>query len=562
MHDRASEVGAGLGAGSSRASIATSANPASDRAPLLYLTILGAVVFLTALDQTMVVTALLPMAQSLGLTPQDLSALSWVISGYLLGYVIVMPLMGRVADIWGRLRLMVVCLAIFAGGSLFCVEAPHLAMVWDMANLTRIGIHVEHPALTWLIVARFLQAVGGGAVVPIALASSGALFGSRRRSVALGFIAGVTEAGGALGPLYGAIILEKWSITWSRYPEKWMWLFLLNVPFVVVLIILLWLSWPSRARPGNTEEMRDASSVSTTPERSVVDWLGAIILGGALVCLSLGLSQQAGAMIDLSAQQEAAHNLYLLAAAGLLFLAFIVVESRQRSPLIPLQFFRSGTFSASALLSFIIGIVLIVALVNVPIFAYAVLAETHLGAGLILLRLTFMIPIGAFVGGWLTTRSSARIVGIAAAIVIAIGFFLMSHWTPDTSRSVMTMGTVVTGLGFGLVLSPISTTALQTIRATQFGIAAAISTTMRMVGMIVGLAVLSSWEIGRFHQIAAKLRAIPAGPNCDFGCQAIRLTNVIRMASSQAMAETFLIAAGIAALAILPALWLRTTEEV
>jgi hypothetical protein len=146
-------------------------------------------------------------------------------------------------------------------------------------------------------------------------------------------------------------------------------------------------------------------------------------------------------------------------------------------------------------------------------------------------------------------------------MVMAAGFVFMSHWTPDTSRSVMTLGTVVTGFGFGLVLSPISTTALHTIRTAQFGIAAAISTTMRMVGMIVGLAVLSSWEIGRFHQIADQLRAMPAGPNCDFGCQAMRLTNVVRVASSQAMAETFLIAAVIAAAAILPALFLKTAEE-
>jgi MFS family permease len=517
-------------------------------AALLQLLTLATVVFLTALDQTVVVTALLPMGQSLGLTQHDLPTLSWVISGYLLGYVIVMPLMGRVADLWGRRRLLLICLAVFAAGSLLCAEAPRLALWWDLANLQKVGMQVQHPALIWLILARFIQAVGGGAVIPIALAASGTLFGPRRRSLALGFIGGVTEAGGALGPLYGAVILEKWPITIGMYPDKWMWLFLLNVPLVLLLGGLLWWSWPSESR----------NSASDIAERATIDWPGAVLLGGALLCLSLGLSQQAGAMIDLASAQQAAHHPYLLAAAVALLLGFIALEARQPAPLIPLNFFRSGTFTASGLLSLLVGMVLVVALVNVPIFAYAVLGQSYLGAGLTLLRLTVMIPLGAFAGGWLVSHIGSRSVGVAGAAVIAIGLFLMSRWTADSVGAPLTLATVVTGLGFGLVLAPISTTALHTTAVTRFGVAAAISTTLRMIGMILGLAALTSWEISRFQQLFAQLRAAPPGTSCDFACQAHRIGSAVKLASSQAMAETFLVAAIVAALALLPALYLRT----
>ena len=524
---------------------------------------LAAVVFLTALDQTVVVTALLPMAQTLGLTPQDLSALSWVISGYLLGYVIVMPLMGQAADVWNRRTLLLICLIIFAGGSILCAEAPRLAHAWDLSALQTVHIHIQHPALAWLVVARFIQAVGGGAVVPIVLAESGTLFGATRRSIALGFISGVTEAGGALGPLYGAIILEKWHFTLGRYPTAWMWLFLLNVPLIAILVLLLRLNKFSSARA----ESADAISVSANENigapavmsrpRPQLDWIGALVLGAALVCISLGLSQQAGAMVALSTAPHTSHNWYLLSAAAVLLLAFIWIESRRTSPLIPLHLFRSVPFTASAVLSLLTGVCLVAALVNVPIFAYAVLSQTHLQAGLLLLRLTVMIPIGAFLGGWLVARMGSRTVGAIAGLVIAAGFVLMSRWTPSVSTLSLTLGTAVTGLGFGLILAPISTTALHAAAAARFGVAAAISTSLRMIGMILGLAALTSWEIGRFRQLFAALRAAPPAPGCTFECLATRLETALHVASAQAMAETFLAAAVVAAIAILPALFLE-----
>lgn len=524
------------------------------------------------------------MSQGLGMTAQDLPSLSWIISGYLLGYVIVMPLMGRVADIWGRRRLMLICLAVFAIGSLLCVEAPRLATLWDLAILQKLGIDVKHPALTWLIIARFIQAVGGGAVVPIALATCGSLFGAERRSVALGFISGVTEAGGALGPLYGAIILEKWPITWALYPDPWMWLFLLNLPLVAILSFLLWWKWPQPSKPKlrlepalgarhSTSKNAIASSngdngSSNSSHRgnngldgadysdARIDWLGAIVLGAALVCLSLGLSQQAGAMIELSTEHVGEHNPYLLVSALVLLVGFILIEKKQRAPVVPLELFRSLTFSASAVLSLLVGVLLIVALVNVPIFAYAVLGQSHLNAGLLLLRLTIFIPIGAFVSGLLVARLGARSVAILSGVVMLVGFILMSRWIPETGGWFLTISTAVTGLGFGLALTPISATALQTVASSRFGVAAAVSTSMRMIGMIFGLAALSSWEVKRFQQLFTQFREAPLPAGCMFECMAKRMESSLHQASAQAMAEIFIAAAVVAGIGMVVAMFL------
>ncbi len=531
------------------------------------LLMLGLLVFITALDQTVVVTALLPMSQTLGLGPQQLPSLSWVISGFLLGYVIVMPLMGRVGDIYGRRKLMLISLGVFTVGSILCVEAPVLAKLWHMSQLQRFGINTEHPALSWMIFARFIQAVGGGAVVPIALATTGSLFPSEKRSIGLGFISGVTEAGGALGPLYGAIILEKWPIFFAHYTEPWMWLFLLNIPLVAILCVLVWWLWPKESVAGvsgsDISPALETASVNglhltgqDLHQNRSIDWFGAILIGAALLCLSLGLSQQAGAMVELSTEDVAGHNPYMLAVAAVLFISFVIVQKRREVPLIPMELFKSRVFSASSVLSLLVGVVLIAALVNVPIYAYAVLGKSHLAAGLLLLRLTIMIPIGAFIAGFLVTHLGSRLTAIGSCIVMAIGCYLISQWTPASTSMQLTVATVVAGLGFGLALAPISTTALASVRESQFGIAAAISTSARLIGMILGLAALSTWEIQRFQQIFAELRAAPAPEGCDFFCIAGRMEGIIKGATSQAMAEMFVAVAVVSLLGVVVALFL------
>lgn len=152
-----------------------------------------------------------------------------------------------------------------------------------------------------------------------------------------------------------------------------------------------------------------------------IDWLGALLLGAALLCLTVGLGQQSGTPSTLDLHARAALDPRFFLAALLLPLAFVVVELRLRWPVMSLTLFRAPAFAAAAVLSLLIGVVLVVALVEIPLFAGAVLGASPLDAGLALLRMTVCIPVGALAGGWLSNR-------LGCPPAAALGVLLYRHW--------------------------------------------------------------------------------------------------------------------------------------
>src|SRR5579885_1330953 len=326
-------------------------NAGQQRIALAALSIACIGVFLTALDQTVVVTALPQIITDLQIPITQLDHAAWIISAYLLGFVVAMPLMGRVSDIYGRRRIFLLCLSIFGIGSLFCGLAPLLAQVSDLSFLGALGIDTSTPGLMWLIGARFFQAIGGGAIVPVAMAVAGDFYGEERRGLALGIIGAVTEAGGVLGPLYGAVVVEHLG---------WQYIFYLNVPIVVGLFAAAWFLIPrgSRLREG-------------------IDWLGAVLLGLALTCLSLCLAQQGtdlGPVNASSAQPQ--NNPIALALAAVFLIAFILVERKVRWPVVDLSLFKRLPFGATSLVSLCVGAALIIAMADIPIFVDTVLQRS------------------------------------------------------------------------------------------------------------------------------------------------------------------------------------------
>jgi MFS family permease len=498
------------------------ANKHDKRVALAALTIACIGVFFTALDQTVVVTALPKIIADPGINISftQIDHAAWIISAYLLGFVIAMPLMGRVSDIYGRRRILLLCLSIFGIGSIFCGLAPTLGQVSDLSFLSNFGIDTSSPGLIWLISARFVQSIGGGAVVPVAMAIVSDFYGQERRALALGIIGAVTEAGGVMGPLYGALIVQHLG---------WTYIFYLNAPIVLALMVGAWFLIPRGTRL-----------------HEGIDWLGAFLLGAMLACLSLGLAQQ-GTELGPTAVNGAApqNNPVSLILAVVFLLAFIVVEliprwraprlslsrsfpflrlrlvQETRWPVVDLSLFKRFPFSASSLVSLFVGAALIIAMADIPLFVNTVLskqineADMPLVSGLALLRLTAMIPVGAFLGGWLCSRISCRFTGVLGLLFVATGFYLMSRWPMDVDWTQITISTVTTGFGFGLVIAPISTTAINAVRATQAGMGAAIVTSLRMVGMMLGLAALTSWALAYFKQLASQFPSLPPTATTD-----------------------------------------------
>jgi MFS family permease len=543
------------------------------RAALLAVLAASAAVFLTALDQTVVVTALPQIIVDLQIPVTQLDRAAWIISGYLLGYVVAMPLMGRVSDMYGRRRVFIICLCIFALGSLFCALAPILGNNVSLDFLQSAGIDVSSPGLIWLVAARFVQAAGGGAVVPVAMAVAGDFYGEKRRGLALGLIGMVTEAGGVLGPLYGSVIVQYggFSIPLGSsilQASGWQTIFYLNLPIVAILLVFIW-----RLVPSGKVSLANGQEVVIAARRRV-DLPGALLLGASLVCLSLGLSQEAAQIVPATTGPGSAplqNNPWLIATALILLVAFITFEvyaeranNRGKGsqamtrvwPITEPSLFKRVTFSAAALASLLVGTALIIAMVDIPIFVATVLGRPTIDSGLALLRLTAMIPIGALIGGWLCSVISCRLTAILGLVPTAISFWLMHLWPLDVGWTQITISTLIGGLGFGLVIAPIGTTAINAAGSHQIGMASSVVTVLRMVGMILGLAALTSWGLGRFRTLAAAFKPPPGVP--VFSATYNTLYGQYLVVSAHEVYTAIFLAAGIlCVVALVPAFFLE-----
>jgi MFS family permease len=372
--------------------------PQVARSTNLALAVVAAGVFVAALDQTMVVTVLPSILRDLHIPFTRLDDAAWIVTGYLLGYTVAMPLFGRMADVHGRRLMYLVALAIFAGGSVLCLLAGGLQS---------------------LVAARIIQAAGGGAVVPIAMALSADLLPTRRLAFAVGLIGAAGEAGGVLGPLYGATLAHLWG---------WRSIFLVNVPLALVLAAACWWALPRETRRPRGADSRDGARCDADPAvdedilgaepgdrpRERVDYLGAALLAAALAGLTIGLGSntQTGSVPV---------RPWWLVAGAAAFAGFIVWELRARQPLVRLSLFRERSFAAANVANLAVGAALIIGMVEIPLYAYSLLGMNEISGGLLLLRMTVMIPVGALVGGAVAGRLGYRATGVAGFALIAGG---------------------------------------------------------------------------------------------------------------------------------------------
>ncbi len=404
-------------------------------------------VFSTALDQTVVVAALPAVMVDLEIPLTDLDTAAWIVTGYLIAYTVAMPLAGRLSDVRGRVRMFQAALVLFSIGSALVAIAPDFS---------------------WIVSARVLQAIGGGATVPIGLAMAVGAVSPEKRGVALGLVAASAEAGSVLGPLYGGAIIE-----WIG----WRWIFWLDIPqsfFLIGLLAIL----PNRVNPG-----------------AKMDYFGALALAGALTVLTMALAQRSVFTGDSIVP-------YLLIAFGIFLVGvFVVVQRRAIQPLFASFLYSSKAFASSNMTQFLVGVALIISLVAVPLMAATVMEKEAWESALHLFRLTACIPVGALVGGYILRWTGVRPVCVVGLALIGAGLLVMSSWETVVAEPRLTMPLVMAGFGFGLVIPPIHVSALSAAPSHYWGAAASLVTASRMMGMALGLAALSAWGIERFYSL-------------------------------------------------------------
>jgi MFS family permease len=476
-----------------------------------------------AADTYVVVLALPDMMAGVGLSADELQRAAPIISGFLLGYIAVLPLIGRVADIVGRTPVLVGALLLFAVGSLVTAAAYDLSLV---------------------VTGRFLQGVGGGGLVPATLALVADLWPAERRGLPLGVVGAVQELGSVLGPLLGAAVLAV---------ASWRAIFWLNLGVAVVLALLL--RGRRRLRNPITAVVGSLACVAlaltlTAPASLATDvtlglpfvpligdsrlatplGLATLVLaalwgvlvsahsragisglltrvdlpGALLLAMALAGVVLAFATADPEREVMAPAGPWLLAGAAAFALAFALWQRRTPQAIVPPGLLVSRAAWGSLLVSFLVGAALIAALVDVPVFARTTQGGGQLAAALVLLRFLIALPVGAVVGGWLTRWFGFGLITGAGLALAGAMFVLMALWEQDALRHPpATMALLFCGFGFGLAVSPVNSAMLAATRADSHGLVSALVVVSRMVGMLVGVSALTAIGLRRYYALVA-----------------------------------------------------------
>jgi EmrB/QacA subfamily drug resistance transporter len=411
------------------------------------------------LDNTVVNVALPSIQRDLG---ASLSSLEWTVNAYTLTFAVLLVTGGRLGDIFGRRRIFLFGVVVFAASS------------------AAIGLA---PSQEWLVAGRAVQGIGGAFMMPGTLSIISNTFPPHERGRAIGTWAGVSALALAIGPAVGGALTEY--VSWRA-------IFFLNLPVAVGAVIVTLFA---------TRESRDP-----TVDRSV-DYPG-------IASLSLGLTALVLALVEGNSWGWGSAEILILLATAIVALAlFAYVELRGRAPMVQFEYFRSRSFLGASTVAFIVSFAMLAMFFFMALYMQNILGYGALEAGIRFLPATVVIMVAAPVAGRLADRIGPRPLMTAGLLLSALALFLQSRVTVDSGYAELLPSFMIMGLGMGLTMSPMSTAAMNAVSADKAGAASGILSMFRMVGGTFGVAAIGAMFQSLAHaRIDDRLTGVVPGP--------------------------------------------------
>lgn len=416
-------------------------------------------ILMAALDQTIVATAMPTIAGQM----HALSSMSWIITAYLLAQTISMPVYGKVGDFIGRKNAFFVAIIVFLGGSVIAGLAPNMGT---------------------LIAFRVIQGVGAGGLMVGAQTILAEIVSARKRAKYMSIMGPMIGVATVLGPLLGGYLTQH---------ASWRWIFYINVPIGIAALLV------------TAFALKMPKSTEKAPK---VDYLGALFMAGAVTCLMLVLTW-GGRRYDWDSPTIIALIIGVLILAPL----WIITEHRATEPILPLRLFRDGVFRINAPLAFLVGVAMFGAVSYLPTYLQLSRGASATMSGVLMLPLMGGLMLAAVITGQLISRTGRyKVFPLIGTPVAAVGLYLLSRLTAETSETLTAAYMIVLGIGLGLIMPTLILTVQNSVDRKDVGTATASVNFFRQIGASFGTALIGSLFVGRLAtQLAQNLPAKAAG---------------------------------------------------
>ena len=488
------------------------------------------VLLLGALDQTVVSTAMPRIVAQL----RGLEIYSWVTTVYLLSSTVMVPIWGKLGDLYGRKAVLIWGVLIFIFGSALC------GLSGEFGDLPLLG-----GGMTQLIVFRGLQGIGGGALFTSAFAVIADLYPPRERGKMSGYFGSVFAVASIVGPLIGGFFTEHGTVTLGGWTlAGWRWVFYVNLPLSALALFMIMAKTPGlKAGRGGK-----------------IDFAGAILVVTAFVPLLLALTW-GGHLYAWASPQV----LGLLAVTAISLALFVWVERTVVEPILPLDLFGNRVFTLTNAASFVISMAFFGAITFLPLYLQLGLGVSATQSGMIMLPMMFGLILSSTISGRLVTQIGRyKPMMLFGAVMMIVGILLMTQLGPDTRPWAVGLRMFVLGIGLGPAQGLFALAAQNAVPPTRIGVATSSSQFFRQIGSTVGVAVFGAVMTHALATESAKLGGAGGALSLDqlqkialaqtqhgLGAVHMAVDPALRTAFSRAIVDLFWVGGAIALLGLI-----------